>query len=55
VAVPSNDKDAHRMFIMVNQIPFGKTNHGRTIYCRATRHRDVKLCTVLLAVPFLCD
>jgi hypothetical protein len=34
------------MFIMVNQIPFGKTNHGRTIYGRATRHRDVKLCAV---------
>jgi hypothetical protein len=26
VVVASNDKDAHRMFIMVNQIPFGKTN-----------------------------
>jgi hypothetical protein len=24
VVVPSNDKYAHRMFIMVNQIPFGK-------------------------------
>ena len=46
VVVPANDRDAHRMFIMVNQIPFGKTNHGRTLYGRATRHRDVKLCAV---------
>jgi hypothetical protein len=32
VVVPSNNNDAHRMLIMVNQISFGKTNHGRTIY-----------------------
>lgn len=46
VVVPANSRDAHRMFIMVNQIPFGKTNHGRTLYGRATRHRDVRLCAV---------
>ena len=46
VVVPANERDAHRMFIMVNQIPFGKTNHGRTLYGRATRHRQVKLCAI---------
>jgi hypothetical protein len=35
------------MFIMVNQIPFGITSHGRTIYGRATRHHDVNLCAVV--------
>ena len=46
INVPSNDRDAHSMFVMVNQIPFGKTNHGRVLYGRATRHKDVKLCAV---------
>jgi Centromere DNA-binding protein complex CBF3 subunit, domain 2/Transcriptional activator of glycolytic enzymes len=46
INVPSNDRDAHPMFVMVNQIPFGKTNHGRVLYGRATRHKDVKLCAV---------
>ena len=46
VFVPGNDRDAHQMFLMVNQIPFGKTNHGRILYGRATRHRDVRLCCV---------
>ena len=46
VIVPPNDRDAHRMFIMVNQIPFGKTNHGRVLYGRATRHKHVKLCPI---------
>jgi hypothetical protein len=53
VVVPSNDKDAHQMFIMVNQIPFGKTNHGRTIYGRATHHCDVKLCAVAAFLFYL--
>ena len=46
VNVPSNERDAHRMFVMVNQIPFGKTNHGRVLYGRATRHKDVNLCPI---------
>lgn len=47
VNVPPNDKDAHRMFLMVNQIPFGKTNHGRVLYYgRTTRHKNVRLCPI---------
>jgi hypothetical protein len=34
------------MFIMINQIAVGKTNHGRTLYGRATRHKDVNLCCI---------
>ena len=44
--VPKRDQDIHRMFIMLNQIPKGKTNKGRILYGRATRHRDVRLCAV---------
>jgi hypothetical protein len=31
IIVPQNDRDADPMFVMVNQIPFGKTNHGRVL------------------------
>lgn len=41
---PKKDTDVHGMLLMINQIALGKTNHGRTLYGRATRHRDVRLC-----------
>jgi hypothetical protein len=41
--VPGNDRDAHKMFLMINQIPLGKAIHGRVLYSRATRHKDVRL------------
>jgi len=44
--VPKKDKDVHPMFLMINQIDIGKTTHGRTQYGRATRHKDVNLCSV---------
>jgi len=41
---PKKDTDIHPMLLMINQIAQGKTNHGRLMYGRATRHRDVRLC-----------
>jgi hypothetical protein len=46
VTLNDNKSDIHPMFVMVNQIAIGKTNHGRTLYGRATRHKDVRLCCV---------
>ena len=43
---PKKDEDIHPMFLMINQITLGKTNHGRTLYGRATRHKDVNLCCI---------
>jgi hypothetical protein len=43
---PAKDTDIHPMFLLINQIAMGKTNHGKTLYGRATRHRDVRLCAV---------
>jgi hypothetical protein len=40
---PPRDTDIHAMFLMINQIAEGKTNHGNMLYNRATRHRDVTL------------
>lgn len=44
----SQDKnyDIHRMYKMVNKITEGKTNHGRVLYGRVTRHTDVRLCVI---------
>lgn len=44
--VPKKDTDVHPMFLMINQIAQGKTNKGRVLYGRATRHRDVRLCCI---------
>ena len=46
VYAPKKDTDIHPMMIMVNQIAQGKTNHGRLLYGRATRHRNVELCCI---------
>jgi len=46
VEIPKRDNDIDPMYIMVNQISEGKTNKGRKLYGRATRHRDVSLCCV---------
>ena len=43
---PERDTDCHRMFIMINQFTFGKTNKGRKLYGRAARHRDVRVCAI---------
>lgn len=53
IIVPPNDKDIHQMYIMVNQIPEGKTNHGNTFYGRATRHKDVRLCSIAALAMYL--
>jgi len=42
----NNERDLHPLFIMIMQIPFGKTNKGSIRYGRATRHRDVRLCCI---------
>jgi hypothetical protein len=34
------------MCLMITQIPQGKTNHGRIIYGRAARHKDVLFCCI---------
>jgi Centromere DNA-binding protein complex CBF3 subunit, domain 2 len=46
ISVDKNDKDIHPIFIMIMQMPFGKTNKGSIRYGRAMRHRDVALCCV---------
>ena len=46
ITLNQSETDIHPPYIMINQIPLGKTNHGRVLYGRATRHRDVKLCCV---------
>jgi hypothetical protein len=43
---PRLESDVHPIQIMVNQVSQGKTNHGRLLYGRAIRHRDVRLCAV---------
>ena len=57
--LPKKDTDVHPMGLMINQLAFGKTNHGRKLYGRATRHKDVRLCCVgalgfYLAYRFHC-
>lgn len=47
------DKDHHPMLLMINQIPKGKTNKGRILYGRATRHKDVRLCPVGACAMYL--
>ena len=42
----SNSRDLHPLYIMIVQIPFGKTNRGFIQYGRATRHHDVHLCCI---------
>lgn len=46
ITIPKKMTDIDDMYIMINQIPLGKTNHGRVLYGRAIRHKDVKLCCV---------
>jgi hypothetical protein len=43
---PKKDLDIHRMDLMINQIAAGKTNHGRVLYGRAARHKEVTLCCI---------
>ncbi|MGL5936676.1 MAG: hypothetical protein ACRCZI_13765, partial [Cetobacterium sp.] len=38
--------DVHQPYVMINQIPIGKTTHGRKQYGRATRHKDPRLCCI---------
>ena len=46
ITIPKKVTDIDDMYIMINQIPIGKTNHGRTLYGRAIRHKDVRLCCI---------
>ena len=46
LTVPKLSTDVHNIYVMVNQIPHGKTTHGRMQYGRATRHKEVALCCV---------
>jgi Centromere DNA-binding protein complex CBF3 subunit, domain 2/Transcriptional activator of glycolytic enzymes len=43
---PKLETDVHDLFLMINQIPVGKTTHGKVQYGRATRHKNVVLCAV---------
>jgi Centromere DNA-binding protein complex CBF3 subunit, domain 2 len=43
---PKTETDVHTVQIMINQVAQGKTNHGRLLYGRAIRHKDVRLCAV---------
>jgi len=46
INIPNRDMDIHQPYIMVNQCATGKTNKGRVLYGRATRHKDVRLCCI---------
>ena len=46
ICPPKRPTDCHQPYIMINQLSFGKTNHGRVLYGRATRHKDVRLCPI---------
>ena len=46
ITIPKKFTDVDDMYCMINQIPLGKTNKGRTLYGRAVRHKDVKLCCI---------
>jgi hypothetical protein len=50
---PLRETDIHPMFLLIDQIAEGKTKHGQTLYGRATRHRDVRLCAVGAIVFYL--
>ena len=39
-------EDLHPIMVMITQLPFGKTNHGRILYGRSMRHRNVFLCSI---------
>ena len=43
---PQTETDVHQVFVMINQVAQGKTNHGRLLYGRAIRHRNPRLCCV---------
>jgi hypothetical protein len=43
ITIPKSLTDVDDMYFMINQIPLGKTNKGRTLYGRALRHKDVRL------------
>lgn len=46
VKLPKCDTDIHQMLTMVNQIPKGKTDHGRVLWGRGARHKNPAWCTV---------
>jgi Centromere DNA-binding protein complex CBF3 subunit, domain 2 len=46
ILIPKQDTDVHQPYLMINQIPIGKTTHGRKQYGRATRHKDVSMCCI---------
>ena len=50
---PKREYDIHDIFIQIQQICEGKTNHGQTLYGRALRHKDVRLCAVGAAAIYL--
>lgn len=59
VRPPKQEKDVHQPFVMVNSIAQGKTNHGPTLYGRATHHKEVSLCCIgalafYLSFSFYC-
>jgi hypothetical protein len=43
---PMKSGDIHEKTLLINQIPEGKTTHGKTQYGRATRHKDVRRCAM---------
>lgn len=44
--VPKLTTDVHDVYVMVNQIPWGKTTHGNMQCGLATRHKNVLLCCI---------
>ena len=50
---PKRDYDIHPIYVQIQQICEGKTNHGQTLYGRAIRHKDVRLCAIGATAMYL--
>ena len=50
---PKKENDIHDMYLMIMQIPQGKTTRGRKQWGRATRHRNVELCCIGAIAQYL--
>jgi hypothetical protein len=53
VTMDDKQRDIYPIFIMVNQIAIDKTNHGRTLYGRATRYKGMLLCCIGALASYL--
>jgi hypothetical protein len=50
---PKKENDIHDMFLLIMQIPQGKTTRGKKQWGRATRHKLVELCCIGAIAQYL--